>query len=54
VLRHRILLTYEALAASVTPDQIVERIVAAVEAPRVAPVQDEGGAASPSLLEAAG
>jgi MoxR-like ATPase len=40
VLRHRILLTYDALAQEITPDQVLERILAAVPAPRVAPHQD--------------
>jgi MoxR-like ATPase len=33
VLRHRVTLTYEALADGMTPDAFVERIVKAVPAP---------------------
>ncbi|HEX7165822.1 MAG TPA: MoxR family ATPase [Acidimicrobiales bacterium] len=40
VLRHRVLLSYEALADGVTADDIVERVVRTVVAPRVAPGQD--------------
>jgi MoxR-like ATPase len=36
VLRHRMLLSYEALADGVTPDAIIERILAAVPAPELA------------------
>jgi MoxR-like ATPase len=35
VLRHRLVLTYEALAEGVTPDSLLERILAAVPAPRI-------------------
>ena len=40
VLRHRVLLTYEALADGVDAEQIVERVVKTVLAPRVTPTQD--------------
>jgi MoxR-like ATPase len=40
VLRHRVLLTYEALADEVTAEQIVGRIKSSVLAPRVTPAQD--------------
>ncbi|HEY4331846.1 MAG TPA: MoxR family ATPase, partial [Ilumatobacteraceae bacterium] len=40
VLRHRVLLTYEALADSITAESVVERIVSTVLAPRVTPTQD--------------
>jgi len=40
VLRHRLVLSYEALADGVTPDDIVGRVIATVVAPRVAPSQD--------------
>ena len=33
VLRHRLVLSYEALADGVTPEQIVHRILAAIPAP---------------------
>jgi MoxR-like ATPase len=40
VLRHRVLLSYEALADGVDADQIVERVVRTIVAPRVTPGQD--------------
>jgi MoxR-like ATPase len=40
VLRHRMLLSYEALADGVTPEDVVTRIVSTVGAPRVTPTQD--------------
>jgi MoxR-like ATPase len=40
VLRHRLLLTYDAVALSITPDDIVGRVLGAIEAPRVSPQQD--------------
>jgi MoxR-like ATPase len=40
VLRHRVLLSYEALADGVDADGVVERIVRTVGAPRVTPTQD--------------
>ena len=39
VLRHRLVLSYEALAQGVTADQILGRILSTVPAPRVAPSQ---------------
>ena len=39
ILRHRVLLTYEALADGVTADDVVERVVRSVTAPRIAPSQ---------------
>jgi MoxR-like ATPase len=48
VLRHRLLLTYDALAAGVQVDDVVERIRAAIEPPRVAPHQD--AAARPPVI----
>ena len=47
VLRHRLVLSYEALADERTVDQILARLLSTVPAPRVAPSQDparEGGA----------
>jgi MoxR-like ATPase len=41
VLRHRILLTYDALAREIKPDDVVGRILDKTEMPRVAPQQDE-------------
>jgi MoxR-like ATPase len=40
VLRHRLLLSYEALADGVDSEQVVNRILSTVHAPRVAPSQD--------------
>jgi MoxR-like ATPase len=40
VLRHRVLLSYDALADGIGGDQVVERIVCTVGAPRVTPTQD--------------
>jgi MoxR-like ATPase len=42
VLRHRLLLSYEALADGVDAEQVVNRILSTVHAPRVAPSQDNG------------
>ena len=40
VLRHRVLLSYEALADGVTAEQVVERVVRTIVAPRITPGQD--------------
>jgi len=40
VLRHRVVLSYEALARDLTPDHILARILSTVPAPRIAPSQD--------------
>jgi MoxR-like ATPase len=40
ILRHRVLLSYEALADGVTAEDVVTRIVSTVGAPRVTPTQD--------------
>ena len=40
VLRHRLLLSYEALAAGVTTDDVIDTVLDAIEPPRVAPAQD--------------
>ena len=42
VLRHRVQLTYDAIAQDLTPDAIVAKVLASVPAPRVAPHQDAG------------
>ena len=47
-LRHRLLLSYEALADGVDAEQVVNRILSTVHAPRVAPSQD-----NPDALESA-
>jgi MoxR-like ATPase len=40
VLRHRVLLSFDAIADGLTPDVVVERVVSRVLAPRVTPGQD--------------
>jgi MoxR-like ATPase len=44
VLRHRLILSYEALARDLVPDQIVARVLSTVPAPRISPSQDISGA----------
>lgn len=45
VMRHRLLLSYEALAQNVDVEQVLARVLATVPAPRVSPVQDTTAAA---------
>ena len=45
VFRHRVLLSYEALADGVTAEDVVERVVRTVVAPRITPGQESGPAA---------
>jgi MoxR-like ATPase len=40
VLRHRVVLSYEALAQDLTSDMLINRILSTVPAPRIAPSQD--------------
>ena len=40
ILRHRIVLSYEALAQDLTTDLILNRLLSTVPAPRIAPSQD--------------
>lgn len=40
VLRHRLVLSYEALAQSISADQVLARVLSTVPAPRIAPSQD--------------
>ncbi len=40
VLRHRLLLSYEALAAGMTTDDVIDKVTSTIEPPRVAPAQD--------------
>jgi MoxR-like ATPase len=40
ILRHRLVLSYEALARDLTPDHILARVLSTVPAPRIAPSQD--------------
>ena len=42
VLRHRITLTYDALAEGTTPDDVLREILSTVQAPRIAPATDGG------------
>jgi MoxR-like ATPase len=42
ILRHRVLLSYEAIADGITAEQVVERVVGTVLAPRLAPSQSPG------------
>jgi MoxR-like ATPase len=42
VLRHRIVLSYEALAQGLTAEQILARLLSTVPAPRIAPTQPGG------------
>jgi MoxR-like ATPase len=41
VLRHRLILTYDALAEGVTTDDVIRRVLSTVPAPHVSPRQDE-------------
>jgi MoxR-like ATPase len=47
ILRHRLLLTYDALADSVQVDDVLARVLATIPAPRVAPHQDESAYTAP-------
>jgi MoxR-like ATPase len=40
VLRHRMVLSYEALADGIDPDAVIDRIVTSIPIPRIAPTQD--------------
>ena len=46
IMRHRLVLTYEALAADITADMIINRILATVPAPRITAAQDPTAAGS--------
>jgi len=60
VLRHRVMLSYEALADGVTADDVVRQVLASVPAPTVTPREEAGhpaqtpAAGGPWLREAAG
>ena len=41
VLRHRIVLSYEALAEGIQPDAIVQRVLSVVQQPRLEMTRDE-------------
>ncbi|MEW6154151.1 MAG: AAA family ATPase [Actinomycetota bacterium] len=53
VLRHRLVLSYEALAEGVEADQIVRQVLEAVPAPRLAPSQDPTAGLTPQAAAAA-
>jgi len=46
VLRHRLVLSYEALAQGLSTEQILARLLSTVPAPRIAPTQDQSRPAS--------
>jgi MoxR-like ATPase len=50
VLRHRLVLSYEAMAADVTADHIVARVLSTVWAPQIAPTQSETAANSAQVV----
>ena len=50
VLRHRLVLSYEALAKNLTSDHLLARVLGTVPAPRIAPSVRE---AAPSVAEPA-
>ncbi len=55
VLRHRLVLSYEALAQGTTADQILNRVLSTIPAPRVTPGQDpSAGRGRPGPAQASG
>jgi MoxR-like ATPase len=54
ILRHRLLLSYDALAAGVKVDDIITRVLAATPGPRVAPHQDRTSTAANAGWETTG
>ena len=42
ILRHRLILTYDALADGITTDDVISRIVATMPVPQVTPRQESG------------
>ena len=52
ILRHRLVLSYEALAREITPDHILARVLSTVPAPRIAPSQDASAVTEPHALHA--
>ncbi|MDQ2826506.1 MAG: MoxR family ATPase [Actinomycetota bacterium] len=54
VLRHRLVLSYEALADGVSVDDLIARVLAAVPAPRLAPSQDTSAVDMLEIPSAAG
>jgi MoxR-like ATPase len=51
VLRHRIVLSYEALAREITVEQLVTRILSTVPAPRISPTTQDPGRTAPNAPE---
>ena len=51
VLRHRMVLSYEALAAEVTIEQLVTRVLSTVPAPRISPTTQDPGRPGPAAPE---
>ncbi|MCP3853403.1 MAG: MoxR family ATPase [Actinomycetia bacterium] len=49
ILRHRLVLSYEALARDVDSEQILDRILATVPAPRITPTMDPPATPAPTL-----
>jgi MoxR-like ATPase len=47
VMRHRLVLSYEALSDGVTPDAILQRVLEAVPIPEAVPLSEEVPAAQP-------
>ncbi|MFZ4516444.1 MAG: AAA family ATPase, partial [Acidimicrobiia bacterium] len=52
VLRHRIVMSYEALADGITVEQILDQLLGTVGAPRIVPGQDESAAAAYASIPA--
>jgi MoxR-like ATPase len=50
VLRHRIVLSYEALADGIEADHIVNRVITAIQLPRIAPSQERVPGTRPAGL----
>ncbi|MEO5725172.1 MAG: MoxR family ATPase [Ilumatobacteraceae bacterium] len=54
ILRHRLVLSYEAMAADVTADHIVARVLSTVWMPQIAPTQGDVNPVAPGGSQAAG
>jgi MoxR-like ATPase len=48
ILRHRLILTYDALAENITTDNVIEQVLSTVPAPNVTPRQDDMQSTQPS------
>jgi MoxR-like ATPase len=48
VLRHRLVLSYEALARDIDADTVLARVLSTVPAPRIVPAQDPSAAGRPA------